>query len=76
YNGVARLGEIACPTLVVVGDQDILGGRAFSEELAHGIPGARLIILEQAAHGLVTESAEATATVMAGFLAELDRHWS
>ncbi len=76
YNGVARLGEIACPTLVVVGNQDILGGRAFSEELAHGIPGARLTILEQAAHGLVTESAEATATVMAGFLAELDGHRS
>ncbi len=44
-----RLGEIRCPTLVMVGDQDA-GFLAPANELAHGIPGARLVVIPDAAH--------------------------
>ena len=35
YDASARLHEIKCPTLVVVGDEDILGGLSLSSDLAH-----------------------------------------
>ena len=44
-----RLGEIRCPTRVIVGEQDV-PFRAPSEELAEGIPGANLCVIPDAAH--------------------------
>jgi 3-oxoadipate enol-lactonase len=73
YDASVRLGEIKCPTLVVVGDEDILGGLPLSAELAHHIPGAQLVVLKQAAHSLLTESAEATAASMTDFLSDLGK---
>jgi 3-oxoadipate enol-lactonase len=35
YDASARLREIKCPTLVIVGDEDILGGLSLSADLAH-----------------------------------------
>jgi pimeloyl-ACP methyl ester carboxylesterase len=72
YDVVARLGGIECPTLVVVGDEDILGGLPFSQQLAHGIRDAKLLVLEKAGHGLPTESPEATSAAMRDFLSSLD----
>ena len=71
YDASARLAEIKCPALIVVGDEDILAGVHLSAELAHGIPGAQLVVLKQAAHGLLTESPEVTATSMKDFLSDL-----
>src|SRR5262249_40384354 len=42
-----RLGEIACPTLVLTGREDILLGVAFAEELARGIQGAEPVFLDK-----------------------------
>jgi len=53
-----RLGEIACPTTVLVGEEDTPFLDA-SEEMARRIPGARLVVLERAAHNPQTESPEA-----------------
>ena len=50
----SRLGEIRCPTLVVVGDRDQATPVAMAETLAAGIAGATLRILGPAGH-LVTE---------------------
>jgi pimeloyl-ACP methyl ester carboxylesterase len=50
----ARLGEIRCPALVVVGDRDQATPVAMAEALAAGIAGATLRILGPAGH-LVTE---------------------
>lgn len=46
HDALERLPLIAAPTLVVVGDQDILTPPANARELADGIPGARLQVLE------------------------------
>ena len=48
---------LAVPTLVVVGNQDILTPRGDSEELAELIPGAELAVISGAAHGLMVEHA-------------------
>ena len=42
------LGRIACPTLVVCGRQDAAVPLDHSEEIADGIPGARLVVIEDA----------------------------
>ncbi|GIJ44721.1 alpha/beta hydrolase [Virgisporangium aliadipatigenens] len=49
---VDRLGEIARPTLVVLGDQDLDAVAAIGAHIAHGIPGARLVTLDKADHML------------------------
>jgi 3-oxoadipate enol-lactonase len=72
YDASARLREIKCPTLVVVGDEDILSGSHLSMDLAHAIPRAQLVVLKQAAHGLLTESPEATAAAIRDFLSDLE----
>ncbi len=45
-----RLGEVAAPTLVIVGGNEMPGFRAAAEEAASGIPGARLEVLEGLGH--------------------------
>ncbi len=54
----ARLGEIACPTAVLVGELDH-EFRAPSEALARHIPGARLRVLPGAGHQPQHEAADA-----------------
>lgn len=44
----ARLGEIACPTTVLVGAEDFL--RPAADVLAAGIPGAELVVFEGCGH--------------------------
>jgi pimeloyl-ACP methyl ester carboxylesterase/GNAT superfamily N-acetyltransferase len=44
------LAAIGCPTLVLVGDADQLTPPAWSEEMAAGIPGARLVVVTGAGH--------------------------
>ncbi|MFD2185131.1 alpha/beta fold hydrolase [Rhodoplanes azumiensis] len=50
FDRRARLGEIAVPTLVVCAADDILTPPHLSEELAAGIPGARLATLPWGGH--------------------------
>ena len=70
HEGVAaRLGEVRCPTTVLVGEDD----RAFlkpAEVLARGIPGARHVVIEGAAHSPQLENQEAW---LAAVLAHLER---
>ena len=49
-SAAARLDEIAAPTLVVVGTEDLDDIKAIAEKLATGIPGARLETIEGAGH--------------------------
>jgi 3-oxoadipate enol-lactonase len=63
-----RLAGVAAPTLVVVGNQDILTPRGDSEELAERIPGAELVVISGAAHGLMIEHASTFNRVVLEFL--------
>ncbi|HBB34952.1 MAG TPA: alpha/beta hydrolase [Cyanobacteria bacterium UBA8803] len=69
-----RLTNIHCPTLVIVGKEDLLTPVRFSEQLAQGIPKAELTILEQGGHAFIVESADSVAKVMLDFLAKHNSH--
>ncbi|MBI5444752.1 MAG: alpha/beta fold hydrolase [Deltaproteobacteria bacterium] len=66
---VEELGAIRVPAEIVCGDSDVLSPVALSEELAAGIPGARLTLLPGCGHMPLLEAPEE----LAGALAELWR---
>jgi 2-succinyl-6-hydroxy-2,4-cyclohexadiene-1-carboxylate synthase len=69
HAGVAgRLGEVRCPTTVLVGAEDA-PFRAPSNALARGIPHARQVVIADAAHSPQLENPEAW---LAAVLAHLD----
>lgn len=70
---VAELSRITAPTLVVVGNQDILTPRSDSEEIAERIPHAELVVISGAAHGLMVEHATTFNQVVLDFLRRAER---
>jgi 3-oxoadipate enol-lactonase len=70
---VAELGRITAPTLVVVGNQDILTPRADSEEIAERIPQSELVVISGAAHGLMIEHASTFNRVVLDFIDRAER---
>ncbi|MEC5318389.1 alpha/beta hydrolase [Brenneria populi subsp. brevivirga] len=70
YPG-ASVRSIACPLLVVRGDDDFLVSRSQAFDLAEQVAGARLLNLPFASHTLLEESPEAVLPVFKAFLAGL-----
>jgi 3-oxoadipate enol-lactonase len=68
-----RLPEITVPTLVMVGNQDILTPRGDSEDLAATIPTAELVVISGAAHGFMVEHASTFNRVLLEFLGRAER---
>ena len=62
------LPALQVPTLVIVGNQDILTPRGDSEELAELIPAAELAVVSGAAHGLMIEHATTFNRIVIDFL--------
>ncbi|MBW7973477.1 alpha/beta fold hydrolase [Bradyrhizobium sp. BR 10289] len=62
------LATIKCPTLVLTGDQDNTIPNAFSKEMAEGIAGAKLVVLERCGHLPQPEQPEATARALVEWL--------
>ncbi len=63
-----QLAQVGAPTLVVVGNQDILTPRGDSEEIADRMPNAELVVISGAAHGLMVEHASTFNKVLLEFL--------
>jgi 3-oxoadipate enol-lactonase len=59
FDQSGRLGEIQAPTLVLVGDEDYATPVAMAEELARGIAGARLEVLQATRHLSLVENIDA-----------------
>lgn len=70
-NTTARLHQITCPTLVLAGSEDILAPVASSQQLAQGIRGSELVVLEKTGHGLLIETPEMVVRAMLGFLSQV-----
>ena len=68
----ARLGEIHVPTLVVVGDEDIITPPSESQALAKGIPNSRLEIVPRAGHFPMLEQPDAFNLLLGGFIMRQD----
>nr|WP_247395395.1 MULTISPECIES: alpha/beta hydrolase [unclassified Bradyrhizobium] len=62
------LATIKCPTLVLTGDQDNTIPNAFSKEMAEGIAGARLVVLENCGHLPQPEQPAATVRALVEWL--------
>jgi 3-oxoadipate enol-lactonase len=67
----AALGQIRCPTLVVVGAEDATSTPAEMQGLARSIPGATFVEVRGAGHLSPAEDPAAVNAAMHGFLANL-----
>jgi pimeloyl-ACP methyl ester carboxylesterase len=61
-----RLGEVRAPTLVVAAAQDPATPPEHGERIAACIPGARIVVIEDAAHLAAVEQPEAVTELIAG----------
>ncbi|MCR2783220.1 MULTISPECIES: alpha/beta hydrolase [unclassified Microbacterium] len=68
YDLTGRLGEIQCPTLVVVGRHDWRTPVQASAAIADGIPAAELVVFEQSGHSPQLEEPEKFQAVVRDFL--------
>lgn len=62
------LGAIRCPALVVVGDGDVLVPAEHAEEMANGIPGARLVTIPDSGHLSTLEQPAAVTKALMEFM--------
>jgi pimeloyl-ACP methyl ester carboxylesterase len=58
------LAAIACPALVLVGDDDRLTPPALAREMAAGIPGARLVVVADSGHLSTLEQPQAVTAAL------------
>ncbi len=64
-----RLGEIRCPTLVLVGDRDPSTPPSSAAVLAGGIPNAEMVIVPNTSHMVILEAPDAVNAEIKRFLA-------
>ncbi len=66
FEGTHRLGDVRCPTMVLIGDGDTVGSNhvAQAQVLKDRIPGAELKVLEGQTHGFFWEDPEGTNDVI------------
>ena len=64
----ARLGEIGCPTLILVGEHDPSTPPSVARELTEAIRGAKLTIIPRASHIVTVEAPGAVNDALAAFL--------
>jgi len=62
--------SIQCPTLILLGECDILKHRGFSEIMAGEIPRSRLIVIPGAGHAVVIEKPAETAGLIESFIGQ------
>src|SRR5215469_4733543 len=65
------LATIRCPTLVLCGREDVLTPRALAEEIAAGIPGARLDLIDHCGHLSTMERPEAVTAELRQWLTDV-----
>jgi aminoacrylate hydrolase len=68
FDRRARLGEIRCPTLVIVAADDMTTPAFYSEEMASRIPGAKLVMLDGGGHFAPVVTLEPYNAAVGGFL--------
>lgn len=71
FDVQARLGEISCPALELVGVDDPSTPPAVAAAMADAIRGARLVVLPHVSHLVTLEAPEAVNAELLGFLAAL-----
>ncbi|MHC0038102.1 alpha/beta fold hydrolase [Pseudoneobacillus sp. C159] len=67
-NLTGELGRITCPTLVVLGENDVLTPRKFADILVENIQNAEYVIIPECGHVTIFEQPETLKTAMVGFI--------
>lgn len=62
------LSKISAPTLVIVGEKDLIKGREFAEIITQEIPGSEFVVVPGAGHALSLEKPALLNTLMLGFV--------
>lgn len=70
FNVYDRLGEVQCPTLVLVGELDPSTPPSAASVLAEGIRGARMVVFPKTSHMAMLESPDAVNAELKQFLSE------
>jgi len=68
----SELVHVSVPTLVITGSQDSLTPVGDAEDIAELVPGAEMVVLSGAAHGLMVEAPIAYNDAVLEFLARVD----
>lgn len=71
-NITAELHCISAPTLVLVGELDILKPRIYSEIIAREIPGAQMVVVPGSGHALCLEKPAIFNTLVLGFVEQVN----
>ena len=71
YNCTEELARIKCPTLVMVGENDISVGVGGSVIMSRRIPGAQLMIVKECGHDIAREQPEEFNAAVLEFLASV-----
>ena len=66
-----QIERIACPTLIIVGDQDVATEAEKSERMRGRIPNSKLVIIPGAGHTSTVEEPEAVNAALSEFLDSL-----
>ncbi len=69
YNYNKELANIHCPTLIMVGDQDVQANPGGSVKMSRLIPGSKLVIFKDCGHASYTEQPELFTRTVLDFLA-------
>lgn len=72
HDAEERLPGILAPTLVLVGNEDILAPLRFSRTLASRIPNARLMVLPDVGHALLWVKPQEVSRALQGFFLSLE----
>jgi len=68
----ATVGEVRCPVLIVVGEQDVWAPADEVAGLAAALPGSHMIAVAQSGHLVHADAPATTALLIAAFLARLE----
>jgi pimeloyl-ACP methyl ester carboxylesterase len=63
------LGDVRCPTLLLVGELDLICGPAHSHAIAEAIPQARVVVVPDSGHFIPAEAPEAFRAAVLSFCA-------
>jgi 3-oxoadipate enol-lactonase len=67
YNITDQLGQISCPTLIVVGEEDAIKGRKMAQIMVERISQAEYVVVPGAGHALCLDKPEPLNTLLLGF---------
>jgi aminoacrylate hydrolase len=72
HDALAQLGHIDKPTLVICGDRNLCTPLPLSEEIARAVPGAELVVLEDAGELIELEKPDQYFDIVSAFIAKHD----